>query len=688
MDALGALDRVNSAIAGASSMDEMLQRVLDQVLEIFACDRAWLAHPCDLDDDFLTLREERVRPGWPGAKADAGGVPIDDRSRRFREATLAAKTPVRFDPLTNPVLRQDSQAARRYRTRSMMTMPLRPKAGSPWIFGIHHCAQEVTYELAAPLFDAIGKRLAEGLTTFNAIEEIRRSEERYRALVDHATEAIVILDVDTGVFMEANPAAARLYGIPVDDLIGKHGPATVSPELQPDGRRSVNVAMAHVGEALAGAFPRFEWVHRRADGTDVPCDISLARFPDPTRKLVRGSIIDITERKRSERQRFDLETRLAQAQKLETVGQMTGGVAHDFNNLLNVVLGNLELLHDEVADAELKSWIDAAISATIRGADLTQKMLSFARRAHLDPSVLDLTEIVQETGNWMARTLPATIMVKTELAPDLWPVEADRASTESSLLNLIVNARDAMPDGGILTIETANSPFLEHPEDARLRDLPPGNYAMLAVSDTGIGIQKANTERVFEPFFTTKRPGEGSGLGLSMVHGFMKQSGGAAVIYSEPGQGTTVKLYFPVPVGAGARGTTETAVRDAAVVHRPARVLMAEDQVEVMDVMMRVLRTAGYAVTPAASGDAAKKLFLAEGPFDLLITDIVMPGRLQGPALARELREIAPELPVVFMSGYAREAAMHGNGLREEDIRLMKPVTRAKLLGAVREALG
>ncbi len=685
-DALAALDAINTAIVRSASLDDMLREVLDVVLEVFGADRAWIMYPCDPTVDHATLREERTTPDWPGALKRGGQIAITDTNRYFFDLCQKTSDPVRRDPQVNTMDQFNSEAHREYGAKSMIAMALRPMGDALWLFGIHHCEKAVVYDEAEALFAAIGRRIGDGLTTRLTVEELQSSERRNRALVDHATEAIVILDLDAGTFMEANPAAARLYGVPVERLIGHYGPAQLSPEFQSDGERSDDKAMRFIMEALEGGFPEFEWVHRNIEGEDVPCHISLARFPDPTRRLVRGSIIDISERKATEAQTADLEVRLAQAQKLEAVGQMTGGVAHDFNNLLNVILGNLELLEEAGLSPGELQLVESAITATHRGADLTQKMLSFARRAHLEPAVINLSEVVRDMDNWMSRTLPANIDVRMELDPALWPVEADHASTESAILNLIINARDAMSRGGVLTIETANVMIEDDDAASKVGDVTPGSHVMLAISDTGTGIPDEHLERVFEPFFTTKATGQGSGLGLSMVHGFMKQSGGTVRVYSEPDVGTTLKLYFraaaqlPLPRSAKAHAG---AAQDSS----GFRILVAEDQREVRDVLERILTSAGYEVIAAPDGDAAMRMFVENGDFDILVTDIVMPGRLQGPGLARALRELDPELPVVFMSGYASEASMHGNGLRKEDIRLMKPVSRTRLLEAVRRAL-
>ena len=538
------------------------------------------------------------------------------------------------------------------------------------------------------LADTVSERTSDLQETNDRLqaEVIERSqaEQKYRSLVDHATEAIVIMDVGQGTFMEANPRAEALFGLPREKLIGHFGPLDLSPEFQPDGRPSRATAMEYINDALDGDFPSFEWVHRSIDGTEVICSVSLARFPDPSRRLVRGSLIDLTEKKAAEASQLELERQLSQSQKLETIGQMTGGVAHDFNNLLSVVLGNLELLEDLVNDLDQRELIGAAKGASMRGATLTRSMLNFARRANLKPQKVLLDEIVDGIGSWMARTIPATITVNTSIKSDLWPVVADISGTESAILNLVVNAQDAMPDGGHLVIEMEN---VEIDETDPKVGLNPGQYVMLAVSDTGAGISQDNISRIFEPFFTTKSLSTNSGLGLSMVYGFMSQSGGDIRVYSEIGVGSTIKLFFPVQDASQQNTLGSDKPEVEIVVSRNARILLAEDQEDVLAVLKRSLEAVGHEVIPARNGDEAARLVDKSESIDLLITDVVMPGKLQGPGLAKHLRGRLPGLPVIFLSGYASEATLHGNGLREEDVRLMKPVSRSKLISAVNGAL-
>ena len=388
---------------------------------------------------------------------------------------------------------------------------------------------------------------------------------------------------------------------------------------------------------------------------------------------------DITDRKLAQEQ-------LRVSQRLEAVGQLAGGVAHDFNNLLAIILGNLELALEEFEDQRLKELLQPCIGATMRGAELTKNILSFARQAHLEPQSVELPKLVRKTTAWMSRTLPASIQVNIRHDDTDPTALVDESAAENALINLIINARDAMPDGGKLTIETGFYDVEGSDETQYSDTLTPGRYAMIAVSDTGIGIEKRDIGKIFEPFYSTKQPGKGSGLGLSMVHGFMRQSGGSVRAYSKVGTGTTIKLVFPIAGNAhGVKDHNDPTEHHS--VPESRRILVAEDEPEVLAILVRSLSKAGFLVDSANNGDQAVAVFHERGPFDALVTDIVMPGTLQGPDLAKTLRASHPELPVVFLSGYAPEATIHGNGLRPEDIRLMKPVRSRVLVEAVQKAL-
>jgi signal transduction histidine kinase/CheY-like chemotaxis protein len=409
---------------------------------------------------------------------------------------------------------------------------------------------------------------------------------------------------------------------------------------------------------------------------------------------VVGTNLDLTELRNTEKALQRAELVANQAQKFDTIGKLTGGVAHDFNNLLAIIMGNQELLMDALRSEapnppEIISYAESTVQAVRRGSELTNSMLAYARQARLEPAPTDINQIVRETERWIVRTLASSISVETVLQAGIWEVSVDRSSLQSALVNLIVNARDAMEDGGKLTIETANVRIDDTYIETRDEEIPPGRYVMIAVSDTGSGIEKPAIAQIFDPFFTTKPVGKGTGLGLSMVEGFVRQSGGSIRVYSEPGVGTSFKLYFQASEWTTPREDIPVAVPDVASITRDnrPRVLVVEDNAGVLEVLVKSLEAAGYAVTDAASGDAALEIFESTPDFDIVLTDIVMPGSLQGPALAKACRAIRPDMPFIFFSGYASEATVHGNGLHPDDIRLMKPISKNELIQAITRRL-
>ncbi len=535
-------------------------------------------------------------------------------------------------------------------------------------------------------------RVTHVLGLISDLTDIRMAEENHRA-IDNRLAVIAanlpgvlfqadVTDLRAPKLNYVSPQCFALWGYTDEEFYTDVSLfyAAHDPEDHPFFEAALRESVT-TGETVAHRYK----INRR-DGGVRWVDFRGAHTVTNGRVHLEAIILDVTQEVENHEQ-MEKEREIAfRAQKSESIGLLTGGVAHDFNNLLAVILGNLELLGEE-SDADIRAELrEAAIAATLRGADLTKSLLAFARRARLEPETLDLNVIARESKNWMARALPESVSIETSLLAGVWPIEADRSSLESALLNLILNARDAMGGQGALTIETANVRIDDAYIDSRQVELTPGRYVMLAVSDTGEGIAPANLEAIFEPFFTTKPTGSGSGLGLSMISGFMEQSGGTVQVYSELGEGTTFKLYFPA-VDAPDDPTDRQVSRVAPTSVEGERLLVAEDEPAVRDMLLRTLEKAGYDVTAAASGDEAFTVFKADPTFDLLLTDIVMPGTLQGTGLAKELRQIRFDLPVVFMSGYANEATVHGNGLRPEDIRLMKPIQRADLIAAVAMAL-
>jgi len=375
---------------------------------------------------------------------------------------------------------------------------------------------------------------------------------------------------------------------------------------------------------------------------------------------------------------------LFQAQKMESVGQLTGGVAHDFNNILTIVLANADaIIEDETAPAHIAERAQRICDAGQKASDLTRQLLAFSRRQVLKPEKSDLNELMAATGRLLRRTLGEHIIVQTVGASNLWTTNVDRAQVETSLLNLCINARDAMPMGGRLTIETKNvtldRDYVLHQED----DVAAGEYVMLSVTDSGSGMTPEVAKRAFEPFFTTKEVGKGTGLGLSMVYGFIRQSNGHVKIYSEIGQGTSVKMYFlrseaPAPAAA--------ASRRKALAGGTEHILVVEDEEAVRTIVGEQLRSLGYVVKLAADADEALAL-LRLHRFDLVLTDVVMPGRLNGKGLADEVERSWPGIRVVFMSGYSENALMNDGRLDGDVMLLAKPHQKADLARIIRRAL-
>ena len=411
------------------------------------------------------------------------------------------------------------------------------------------------------------------------------------------------------------------------------------------------------------------------DGALIDCSFSTDAIKMDQLELVLWTVVDITERLRAEDQ-------LRQAQKMEAVGQLTAGVAHDFNNMLAVILGNAELLEDELgADNPM---LITVINATKRGADLTQRLLAFSRKQVLRPQIIDANALIADFTGLLRRTLEEHIDIETVTAAGLWHCAVDPVQLENALLNLALNARDAMPDGGKLTIETANA-RLDDDYAAAQAEVTPGHYVMLAVTDTGSGMAPAVQERVFEPFFTTKAVGAGSGLGLSMVYGFVKQSGGHVSIYSEPGDGTTIKLYLPRSTEAEA--AERAPATDAVPRARGETVLVVEDDPDVRMLAVTLLGNLGYQTKAAATAAAALEQLGATARINLLLTDVVLAGGMNGRALATEVKRRAPEIQILYMSGYTENAIMHQGRLDTDAELLQKPFRRADLARAVRKVL-
>jgi PAS domain S-box-containing protein len=530
------------------------------------------------------------------------------------------------------------------------------------------------------------------------LKEAELQAARLAAIVSSSEDAIISKNLD-GRITSWNSGAAKLFGYEAEEMIGQSILRLIPPELH----REEEDIIERLGKGER--IEHFDTIRLTKDGRKVDVSITVSPLSDKSGKVIGASKIarEITVRKQLEEaqrqlnellekrvaeviaEREQAEMQLRQAQKMEAVGKLTGGVAHDFNNLLQVIGGNLELLSKELAgNARAEERVRNALLGVSRGSKLASQLLAFGRRQPLAPKVVNLGRLVRGMDDMLRRSIGEAVEVDTVISGGLWNTFVDTVQMENALLNLAINARDAMDGHGKLTIEAGNS-YLDDAYAAGHADVSPGQYVMLAVTDTGCGIPAEILDRVTEPFFTTKPEGQGTGLGLSMVYGFVKQSGGHVNIYSEPGEGTTVRIYLP-----RARQQEDVAVefKGGTAVGGTETVLVVEDDEGVRATAVDMLSDLGYRVLQANDADSALIILESDVPIDVLFTDVVMPGTLRSPELARKARERLPNIAVLFTSGYTQNAIIHHGRLDEGVELLSKPYSREELARKIRQVLG
>ena len=537
---------------------------------------------------------------------------------------------------------------------------------------------------------AIGLGIAVVLRAFRNLRDAetarRSSADELRRLVDGATDYAIFMLEPTGRIRTWNTGAARIKGYSADEVIGQHLSLFYTPEDRDAGvpQRALATAAREGGYAAEG------WRVRK-DGSRFWANVVLDAIHDEAGTLIGFAKVtrDVTEQREAQQTLEETRERLAQSQKMEAVGQLTGGIAHDFNNMLHVMLGSLAMIGRRLTTQEpaLLRHLEIARQGAERAATLTRQLLAFSRRQPLQPRPLDPNRLVSGMSELLRRTLGEGIAIETVLAGGMWPMAADANQLESAILNLTLNARDAMPNGGRLTIETANS-HLDEGYAREHAEVTPGQYAMIAVSDTGAGMTREVAEKAFEPFFTTKGVGSGTGLGLSQVFGFVKQSGGHAKIYSEPGQGTTVKLYFPRHLAEAVAAEEASAPPTPALRGAQSEtILVVEDDEAVRAYAVDALRELGYRVLAAPDAADALRQLDAEPAVDLLFSDVGLPGGMNGRELADEAQRRRPGLKVLFTTAYARNAIVHQGRLDPGVELIVKPFTYDALAAKLRRVL-
>ena len=550
-------------------------------------------------------------------------------------------------------------------------VPLKTPSATIGVMVVQHYRNENAYDQRDLEFlDSVGGHIALAIERVRAEEALRKSESMFRLLFSHTPLPMWVFDIETLRFLQVNEAATKQYGF--SDIEFRR---MTYRDIRPDA--SEPSFAKHVEEWKQDGRHHGHWRHKRKDGRCFEVDVVSHKLEYAGRAVRLVVAQDDSERQL-------LEQQLRQAQKMEAIGRLAGGVAHDFNNLLMVIKGHTELLLDVLPVADhVTRKVEQIDRSADRAAALTRQLLAFSRMQVLQPRPMNLNSVVDEMGKLLPRLIGEDIELVVRPSSDLGTIRADASQMEQIIMNLAVNARDAMPSGGKLIIETQNIELDHYYREAH-PIVQPGRYVLLAVSDTGTGMDAETQAHIFEPFFTTKEQGKGTGLGLATVYGVVKQSGGFIWVYSELGKGTTFKIYLPRVDEAAAAATRASA--PAQVLRGTETVLLTEDEQDVREVAREFLESAGYKVLQAPSGEAALNLAAEyHGAIDLLVTDMVMPG-MSGQELARRMRGPRKDLRVLYMSGYSEHAAEEA-AKSEGSAVLAKPFSRSALLRTAREVL-
>lgn len=514
--------------------------------------------------------------------------------------------------------------------------------------------------------------LSHYVTELQQVEQaLSKSEKDYRGLFENAHDAIMIVAPDSEIILEVNQRACEMYGFEHEEFVGL--PLELISRDHASRRSTIQVVLKQKRSI------RFETVHHRKDGSKMYLDIIASVVEYKDRRAILAINRDITERR-------ELEAQLRQAQKMESIGTLAGGIAHDFNNLMAAVTGySTMLLMDLDEEHPFREDIEEIKKAADRAASLTRQLLAFSRKQMLQPRVLNLNAVVTDVSKMLGRLIGENIRLTTDLDPALWQVEVDPAQIEQVLINLTVNARDAMPQGGTVTITTVNmqldSTYCRH------LGLPPDDYVLLTVSDTGCGMDDVTQARIFEPFYTTKEVGKGTGLGLSTVHGIVKQSGGEIEVQSAPGRGAHFRIYLPRSRGEDEMGLNDEEARAEESLGLTNTALLVEDEPVVRRMAEKMLQRLNFKVLVADHPDQALRIAADfKGQIQLMLTDVVMP-KMSGSELADALRPSRPDMTVLYMSGYTEDAIIQ-HGVRSEGIHfIQKPFTPGELTKKIREVL-
>lgn len=667
------LNKVNQAIQGTNDLQQMMHDCLNTVLSIFECDRAFLLYPCDPHAPSWRVPMECTQARYPGAQVSDVENPMDTEVADKLRIVLNADGPVVFGPGHTHAL--PPLLAKHFALQSMINMAIYPKSGKPWEFGMQQCSHaRVWTGHERQLFKAIGHRLADSLSVLLSYQELLENRRFLDNIVENIPNMIFVKDAKELRFVRLNKAGERLLGYSRQEMFGKNDydffPQdeadffTTKDREVLDRKKLINIPEETIQTRVKG--------ERILHTQKIPI---LDEAGNPVYLL--GISEDITQRKK-------LEEQLIQSQKMEAVGQLAGGVAHDFNNMIGVIIGYTELaMKNPALDASLCKTFEHIQAAGHRSAEVTRQLLAFARKQTISPRVLNLNDTIKGMLKLLRRLIGEDLDLIWMPEADLWPVAMDPSQIDQILVNLCVNARDAISGVGRVTIETQNITF-DDEYRALHEKVHPGEYVLLSVKDNGMGMDKRTKDKIFEPFFTTKEVGKGTGLGLATVYGIVKQNSGFINVCSEPGHGTSFKIYLPrhtIPADKEPKADSAPTALGG-----DETILIVEDETAHLEIVKDMLEWFGYRVLTASTPKEALLVATAHKEIHLLLSDVIMPD-LTGPDLAQEIISLCPKITCLFMSGYTgnviSQHIVPGGGCHF----IQKPFSMQQLASKVRETL-